>query len=83
MAVYIPIRKVSEDDESVEYRFGDDTGRRWGRLRLDKRSGEVVVLEPAPGDEKEFLSGCAARRVFFALGGGRFPGQDVLGLVIR
>jgi len=73
MAVYIPIRKVSEDDESVEYRFGDDTGRRWGRLRVDKRSGKVVVVEPAPGDEKEFLSGRAARRVFLHWEEGVFP----------
>jgi len=73
MAVYIPIRKVSEDDESVEYRFGDDTEQRWGRLRLDKRSGRVVVVEPAPGDEKEFLFGRAARRVFLHWEEGVFP----------
>jgi hypothetical protein len=57
MAIYIPIRKVREDAESVEYRFGDYGQDRWGVLRLDKRSGEVVIVEPAPGDEKGFLAG--------------------------
>ena len=73
MAVYIPIRKVREDEAMVEYRFADDEEKRWGRLSVDKRSGEVTIIEPAPGDESKFLSGCAARRVFLHWKEGEFP----------
>jgi hypothetical protein len=75
MAVYIPIRKVREDGDSVVYRFGDDRESRWGMLRLDKRSGEVTIIEPAPGDEHNRLSRPAARKVFLHWQEGSFPDE--------
>jgi hypothetical protein len=52
MAIYIEIRKVSEDDASAEYVFRLE-GRGEGRLRLIKSTGEVELLETLAGDSAE------------------------------
>jgi hypothetical protein len=50
MALYIMIRKVSESPTSAEYTFGSDE-RHLGQLKLDKATGNVVLVAPAPDDK--------------------------------
>ena len=50
MALYIMIRKMIDSPASAEYMFGSDEDR-LGQLKLDKATGDVVLVEPAPGDE--------------------------------
>lgn len=49
MGLYIPIRKVGEDAESVEYSFSLRGAT--GRVRIDKASGQYVVMEVLSGDQ--------------------------------
>lgn len=44
--------KESEDDDSVTYRFGPGE-ERMGRLRFDKATREIDVLEPVPEPTEE------------------------------
>jgi hypothetical protein len=50
MALYITIRKMSESPISAEYTFGSDE-RHLRQLKLDKATGDVVLVEPAPDDK--------------------------------
>jgi hypothetical protein len=51
MALYIMIRKITDNPTSAEYVFG--TGEdRLGQLKIDKATGNVVLVEPAPGDNE-------------------------------
>lgn len=50
MALYIMIRKISDSPTSAEYTFGHDESR-LGQLKLDKATGDVVLVEPAPDDK--------------------------------
>lgn len=49
MAFYVLLLKESEDNNDVVYRFGAHE-EKLGRLRLDKTSGLVDELDPAPTD---------------------------------
>jgi hypothetical protein len=54
MALYIMIRKITDNPTSAEYAFG--TGEdRLGQLKIDKATGDVVLVEPAPGDDEGAL----------------------------
>jgi len=44
MAIYVPIRKIDEDDTAVIYEFGD-VERMHGTLMLEKDTGKIEVLE--------------------------------------
>ena len=46
MAIYIPIRKVSEDETSAKYVYR--VSGHEGRLMLDKRTGEYAEIQPLP-----------------------------------
>lgn len=72
MAIYIAIRKLREDSESVIYTFGPDETR-MGQLRLQKDSGDVSLLKPVAGDEKETFFSRAAYKVKRHWEEGRFP----------
>lgn len=72
MALYVMIRKVREAEDAVEYAFGPDESR-VGRLRLDKSNGQVSLLEPAPGDEREALYLRAASKVVTHWTAGELP----------
>lgn len=76
MAVYIPLIKVSEDARFAEYHFGGrsvyvpdkrrpkrlrEHASHFGRLRIDKANGEVVLVSAMPEDENGF---CFARAAF-------------------
>lgn len=50
MALYITIRKMSDSPTSAAYAFGSDESR-LGQLKLDKATGDVVLVEPAPDDK--------------------------------
>ena len=50
MALYIMIRKVIDSPAVAAYTFGSDEGC-LGQLKLDRTTGGVVLVEPAPGDE--------------------------------
>ena len=54
MALYIMIRKITDNPTSAEYAFGTYEDR-LGQLKLDKATGKVVLIEPAPGDDKGAL----------------------------
>ena len=51
MALYIMIRKIADHPTSAEYVFG--TGEdRLGQFKIDKTTGQVVLVEPAPDDNE-------------------------------
>ena len=54
MALYIMIRKITDSPTSAEYAFGIGEGR-LGQLKIDKATGDVSLVEPAPGDDKGAL----------------------------
>jgi hypothetical protein len=54
MALYIVIRKILDHPTSAEYSFGTCEDR-LGQLKIDKATGNVVLVEPAPGDDKGAL----------------------------
>jgi hypothetical protein len=70
---YINIRKLREDQVSAEYRFGDDMKGQWGRLRLDTRSGKVVLIESGPGDKENRDFGRAAYKLSCHWKAGELP----------
>ncbi|NTX12028.1 hypothetical protein HUA76_14610 [Myxococcus sp. CA056] len=63
MAVYISIRKISENAETAEYAFGlDETAE--GRLVMSKATGQVDLLSAHPADsESKGLFERAAHKV--------------------
>jgi hypothetical protein len=54
MALYIVIRKTMDHPASAEYTFGTSEDR-LGQLKIDKATGDVVLVEPAPGDDEGAL----------------------------
>ena len=71
MAIYIPIRKVAEDAQHVEYSF--TSGDRKGKIRFNKSTGDYSILEPSPIDS---MAGVAARVIYVVrehLAEGEFP----------
>ena len=51
MALYIMIRKIADNPTSAEYAFG--TGEdQLGQFKIDKTTGKVVLVEPAPDDNE-------------------------------
>ena len=54
MAFDIMIRKIIENPTSAEYVFGTCEDR-LGQLKINKATGSVVLVEPAPGDDEGAL----------------------------
>ena len=89
--MYIPIRKVAENKTFADFHFGGcslwvpDENRprrrqehlcRFGRLRIDKRTGEVTLVFVLPGDESNFYFARAARKVWqHWVAGGELPNE--------
>jgi hypothetical protein len=71
MAIYILIRKLSEDSENAEYAFGLDESK-LGTMKIEKNSGKITVTEEAPTDDG-FISQRAGRRIFLHWRDGEFP----------
>lgn len=74
MAILILIRKESETDQDVVYRFGPDDIR-VGRLMIDKRTGEIEKLSDVAGDQREFNFSRACRVLKQHFDGGEFPSE--------
>ena len=72
MAIYVAIRKVSENDVQAVYEFGPDE-KRVGQIRVVKASGEIDVLSEVPGDEKPVFSPCAKRKLLLHWRSSEFP----------
>ncbi|HEV2614177.1 MAG TPA: hypothetical protein VGV92_05660 [Gammaproteobacteria bacterium] len=52
MAFYIVINKLSEGDEFAYYEYGD-SGKKFGKLKISKLTGDVALIELAESDEQE------------------------------
>jgi hypothetical protein len=72
MAIYVAIRKLAETDNAVEYGFGR-TEEALGRLAIDRTSGDVTLLSPAPDDAEGLLYHRAARKVWKHWREGEYP----------
>jgi hypothetical protein len=72
MGFYVRILKTAEDEHFATYSFEGDFGSQ-GRLRIPKGSGDVELLEPAPGDEKQHYFLRAAAKLRKERAAGRFP----------
>jgi hypothetical protein len=62
MAIYITIRKVADSPDSAEYTYGTSEDR-VGRLRLNKSTGDVSIIQPALGDDQSRLYLRAAHKI--------------------
>lgn len=61
MGLYIKITKTYEDSEVAHYTFSPD-GERFGKIEVNKSSGEMVSIEPMEGDDRDlFVTRAAAR----------------------
>ncbi len=73
MAIYVGIKRVNSNDEYAEYSFGPNDDE-LGRLRINKHSGEIEVLEEVAGDEtKRKYSVCAIRKLTLHFRSNEFP----------
>jgi hypothetical protein len=86
MAIHIPIRRTREDVGLVEYHFGrdlyetDPEGPRRrrcvfteiGRVRLDKKSGEITFVQSV-SEQRELYESRVARKLIQAFSAGVFP----------
>ncbi len=59
MGIHIAIEKVRENARAADYQFRFE--ERAGMLRLDKRSGAVLLIDVEPDDAMAFR--CAARKL--------------------
>jgi hypothetical protein len=65
MAIFIGITKVHEDDASAEYEFSrPEMPDARGRLRIEKATGEVTLVEGIPGDSEDRAYLCMATITF-------------------
>lgn len=72
MAFYVLLVKESEDDKTVIYSFGSNE-EKLGRLQLDKTSGVVKEIVPAPTNNSEALFPRAAVKLRQHWKDGSFP----------
>ena len=72
MAIYVGIRKLSANDDFAEYSFGP-TEEEVGRLRINKSSGKIEILEEVEGDDFKKYSMRAARKLMLHFRENEFP----------
>ncbi|WP_155273474.1 hypothetical protein [Xanthomonas arboricola] len=72
MAFYIKIRKSDEIESSVIYSFESDYDR-CGTLRFSKMTGEVSLIEPMPGDERNQCFNRASVKIMREWKAGKLP----------
>jgi hypothetical protein len=70
--MYIAIRKTDEDDGIACYSFGVAEDRT-GRMQIDKATGQVRIVDPAPDDESLRISSRAARKLRQHWENGEYP----------
>ena len=74
MAVHIGITKIQEDDTSVVYAFTrSEPPSPQGRLRIDKATGQVTLIEQLPGDTDGRAYSRAAHKIKTAWRVGTYP----------
>lgn len=77
MAIFIGIRKTSEDSAAAEYQFErttyPDEELITGLLRIDKSTGAVTLVRPMPCDDDERSFSRASRKVWLHWQAGEFP----------
>jgi hypothetical protein len=69
MGIHISIRKMREDRRGADYEFR--LGERPGFLRVDKRTGTMLLIDVDPADEMAYR--CAARKLRDHWMKGEFP----------
>jgi hypothetical protein len=52
MAFYLKLAKVAENDTFAEYSFSPDDII-FGRLKIYKKTGDPVLMQPLDGDDRE------------------------------
>ena len=62
MAFYVMIVRLELTEASADYGFGSNETA-LGRLRIDRGTGDVTLLSPAPGDRDEHFFKRAAFKV--------------------
>lgn len=72
MAFYLKLAKVAESEASAEYSFSPDDIS-FGRLKIDKKSGNSVLVQPLEGDNREDFFMRAAAKLRKEWGAGVFP----------
>lgn len=72
MATYVAIRKLSGNESHVEYKFGPNE-ETVGRLRIDRRTGTIEILEEVPGDDSRSYSIRASRKLTLHFRNNEFP----------
>jgi len=72
MGMYVMIRKKADDEVHAEFEFGPNENR-LGRIRIDKASGEMVVLKDVPDDTKSIYSTLAQRKIHLHWKDGEYP----------
>jgi len=70
VATYIYIWKSGEDEAAVQYSFSPEDGL-VGVMSIERRTGDMQLLEPCPGDETNTWYQCACKAVWnhWAVGG--------------
>lgn len=72
MAFYLKLAKVTESEAYAEYSFSPDDIR-FGRLKIDKKSGNSVLVQPLEGDNREDFFMRAAAKLRKEWRAGVFP----------
>jgi hypothetical protein len=72
MAYYVRITKTEDGERSAKYQFTSD-GTNVGRLVIDKETGNVEILEPAPGDVSGAIAARASAKLRKEWKAGKFP----------
>lgn len=72
VAVYIYIWKSGEDDTAVHYSFSPEDGV-VGVMSIGRRTGDMQLLEPCPGDATNTWYQCACKAVWNHWAVGKLP----------
>jgi len=74
MGLFIGITKISENGDSAQYEFGPaESPENRGVLRIDKATGEVLLVQDLPNDSGNRMYHRAARKVTVAWKQGDYP----------
>jgi len=72
MAFYVRITKTEDGERSAKYQFTSD-GKNVGQLLIDKETGNVEILESAPGDDAGAIAARASAKLRKEWKAGNFP----------
>jgi hypothetical protein len=72
MAVYIYIWRSAEDAQHVYYSFSPEDGV-VGVMRIARKTGNMDLITPCPGDETNTFYQCACKAVWNGWSVGKLP----------